>query len=54
LRARASGDRLRRYADVSGAVETVWGETSARAPKGGGGRQGRKAVPNIDFKVNSS
>lgn len=49
LRARAAGDRLRRYADVSGAVETVWGESSGRAPKGGGGRQGRQSTPNLQF-----
>jgi len=32
LQARAPGDRLRRYTDISGAVETVWGELRAAAP----------------------
>lgn len=32
LQARHPGDRFRRFADVSGVVETVWGDGKARAP----------------------
>lgn len=34
LRRRAPADGFRRYADVSGSVETVWGEARAAAPAG--------------------
>lgn len=34
LQERAPGDRGRRYIDVSGAAETVWGEIRAKAPEG--------------------
>lgn len=33
LQARSPGDRLRRYADVSGTVESVWGDIRAKAPE---------------------
>lgn len=34
LRARAPGDAFRKYADISGSVETVWGEKRGSAPSG--------------------
>jgi len=34
LRARSPGDRFRRYTDISGSVETVWGDIRAKAPEG--------------------
>lgn len=34
LRARAPGDAFRKYADISGSVETVWGEKRGKAPAG--------------------
>lgn len=37
LRARAGGDGFRRYADISGSVETPWGEKAGKRPETGGG-----------------
>lgn len=34
LQAATPGDRFRRYTDISGAVESVWGESRAAAPSG--------------------
>lgn len=34
LRARSVGDGFRKYADVSGSIETVWAEPRGSAPSG--------------------